>query len=601
MYGLANFVYMRKVQLLYKKTVLTFFLLLMSCLLFAQNKRSVQVRGLNAMVDYMDEASRINQLVYFDLLNFSQAWLINKERKAPNYWYSKISATSRTKSGSYAAFPQVKPDKEGFINDYDATFLPLYRAKANMDTQIRTAKITNPQILSALKTFTRQLDSMVSGFKQLVNYVHEKKFTQDNQLLQAGGIIDLLTPLFQQYKTASDDLYKQIETYYTAALKPVPSQAVIQQAKKEIWQIVQLLTDWEQQLYTDDDSHRLQNDKQLRALYEAGKVKDSFYLSKTYGYNYLSNGAFPHSRYKMFYSNMPSTIFWFKTDTAYQNKQLQRGVDNYNKYVNRYNWVIHYYNNFIENADGAAMANIHEYSMKMAADVGMDTAQNVLLKKPRIGYRFGLVNPSEKQVVVTNTVVPVDTVMRNTVATSLQQVQPNHTVYLLDVSNSMMEQGRLDSLKKAILYLVSLQRDVDRISVIEFADKPQTLLHFIACNNLPVVTESINRLETKGATNAADAITKGYGLIDSIGFYAGVTKLMIITDGAFEIDKRTRKLLEAKQKSGVVLSILLLSKYQETATTTYFNKLIKKGMGQVYTLEQNSLQEVLIQEAETVR
>lgn len=588
---------MRLQTLLYKKNVLTFFLLLMSCLLFAQNNRSVQVRGLNAIVDYMDEASRINQLVYFDLLNFSQAWVINKERKAPNYWYSKISATGRMKSGSYAEFPQVKPDKEGFISDYDATFLSLYRAKANMDAQIRTAKITDPQVLSALKTFTQQLDSLVSGFRQLVTYIHDKRFTHDDGFLQAGRIIDLLTPMFQQYKTASDDLYKQIENHYTAALKPAKSQSVIQQAEKEILQSVQLLTDWEQQLYTDDDSHRLQNDKQLRALYEAGKVKDSFYLSKTYGYNYLSNGAFPHSRYKMFYSNMPSTIFWFKTDTAYNNKQLQRGIDNYNKYVNRYNWVIHYYNHFIENADGVAMAKIHEYSIKMAADVGMDTTQNVLLKKPRIGYRFGLVNPDEKTIVDNKPVLPLDTVIRNTVATRLQQVQPNHTVYLLDVSNSMMEQGRLDSLKKAILYLVSLQREVDRISVIEFANKPQTLLHFIACNNLALITQSINKLQTKGATNAADAITKGYGLIDSIGFYAGVTKLMIITDGAFEIDKQTRKLLESKQKSGVVLSILLLSKYQETATTTYFNKLIKKGMGQVYTLEQNSLQDVLIQEA----
>ena len=293
---------------------------------------------------------------------------------------------------------------------------------------------------------------------------------------------------------------------------------------------------------------------------------------------------------------MPSTIFWFKTDTAYQHKQLQRGVDNYNKYVNRYNWVIHYYNNFIENADGAAMAKTREYSMKMAAAVGMDTAQNVLLKKPRIGYRFGLADQPGKQVPVNNTAAYPDTV-RITPAPRLQQVQPNHTVYLLDVSNSMKEQNRLDSLKKAILYLVSLQRVVDRISVIEFADKPEIMLNFIPCNNLPLITQEIERLETKGGTNATDAIIRGYRLIDSIGFYAGVTKLMIITDGAFEIDKQTRKLMESRQKSGIMLSILLLAEYQETATTAYLNKLIKKGAGQLYTLQQMSIQAALIQEA----
>ncbi|RYD82083.1 MAG: VWA domain-containing protein [Sphingobacteriales bacterium] len=581
----------------HKLTILTVGFLLLSSLSFAQTNRNKQVRGLNSIVDYMDEASRINQLVYFDLLNFSQAYLINKKKRSPNYWYSKINATGRMKSGSYTEFPQVKPDKEGFINDYDATFLPLYRAKNRMDAQLLTAKITNPAILSTLKTFTHQLDSLVNGFKQLVDYVHNKKFASDSGFSGALQIIELLTPAFQQYKKASDDLYKPIEAYYTSVLKPAATQIVILQAEQELLQPVSLLQKWEQELYNDNDESRLQNDLQLRALYEEGRKKDSFYLSKTYGYKYLSNGAFPHSRYKMFYSNMPSTIFWFKTDTAYQHKQLQRGVDNYNKYVNRYNWVIHYYNNFIENADGAAMAKTHEYSMKMAADVGMDTAQNVLLKKPRIGYRFTLVNQTEKQVAENNTAEPLDTIIRNSIVSRLQQVQPNHTVYLLDVSNSMKEQGRLDSLKKSILYLLSLQRQADRISLIEFADEPETILNFIPCNNLPFITQKIKKLATKGGTNATDAIAKGYQLIDSIGFYAGLTKLMIITDGAFEVDKQTRKLLESKQKSGVILSILLLSKHQQTATTTYFNKLIKKGMGQVYTLEQNSLQDVLIQEA----
>lgn len=577
-------------------------MLFLSSLLPAQNKRNEQVRALNAIVDYMDEASRINQLVYFDLLNFSQAWLINKEKKSPNYWYSKISATSRLKSGSYAEFPQVKPDKEGFINDYEASFLPLYRAEARMKSQVNIAKMTRPAVTTALHSFNIVLDSLVFHFRELVSYIHEKKFMTDDGFSQAGKIIDHLTPLFSQYKTASDNLYREIEASYTGSLTPTTKQPFIRQAQQELLLSVNLLEQWEQQLYGDDDSHRSENDGQLRALYETGRKKDSFYLSKTYGYNYLSNGAFPHARYNMFYSNMPSTIFWFKTDTAYHHRQLERGVDHYNAFVNRYNWTIHYYNQFIENADGLAISRILEYSMKMAADVGLDTTQNVLLKKPRIGYRFGLVNPLETGTMVRQTekTITVDTVIRSTVVTRLQQVQPNHTVYLLDVSNSMLEQDRLDSLKKAILYLVSLQRAVDRISVIEFARKPEVILDFIACNNLPLITDKINRLQTKGATNAGEAIVKGYELVDSIGFYAGVTKMMIITDGAFDMDKSTRKLLEAKQKSGVVLSILFLTKYPQPSTTNYFNKLIRKGRGQVYTLEQSSLQEVLIQEAGTI-
>ena len=577
-------------------------LLLHCSVLFAQKNRNLQVRALNTIVDYMDEASRINQLVYFDLLNFSQAYFINQKKKSPNYWHSQISATSRLKSGGFSEFPELKLDKEGFITDYDASFLPLLRTKKIMEKQLLNAAIPDKQVFANLRSFSGLLDSMVFHFKTLVGYIHQKKFNQDPNLQLAEAIINQLTPLFHQYKLAADNLYTSIQQYYTHFLPPLKTQASIQQAQQELLQTVRLLEKWEAELYTGNNANRKENDRQLHDLYETGKQKDSFYLRKTYGYNFLSNGAFPHARYQMFYSNMPSTIFWFNNDTIQHHQQLTKAADHYNAFVNRYNWTIHYYNQFIENADGMAIAKTQEYSIKMAADVGIDTAQNVLLKKPRIGYQFALQNtPVIPHVKPVENPVSIDTGSLTPAEKRLQQVTQNHTVYLLDISNSMLEQNRLDSLKKAILYLVSLQRPEDRISVIAFADKAQTVLRFEPCNHLPLIAASINQLKTKGATNAVEAINSGYQLIDSIGVYAGVTKLMIITDGVFDIDKQTKKLLEAKQKQGIILSILLLTKYQESATVSYFNNLIKKGKGRVYTLEKSNLRDVLIEEAGTER
>lgn len=587
--------YYAMVIALQRNIILIAMLLLHSFFTMAQSPstRNNQVRSLNAMVNYMDESSRIQQQIYFDIISFCEAHTLNTEKPRPGAWHVSVQAGSRLKS-DFGSLKEVKPDAEGFIDDYQSRMLSFYRTRQDVNERLVKYAVKNEMVNKAFNIFRNSFDSMELQYKKLVNYVHAATFRTDEGFVKAKQIIDDLQPWFDKYNDAADQLYNAIRNYYGNSLKPLSSQKIIRTAQEELLLSVQLVTEWATQLYQGDDSKRAANDSALRALHKQALPKDELYLSKTYGYKYLNNGAFAHSRYLMFYNNMPSTIFWFKKDTALQYKNIPPGFERYNKFVNRYNWVIHYYNEFIECADGRTSAANMDYSPAMAAQVGSDTAQNVLLKMPRIGYRFAWLPLQVKQPTVEWVTNDTTSDRRRNIIGS---AEPHHIVYLLDVSNSMKEEHKLDTLKQGMKYLVNLQRAVDNISVVAFADSSEKLIQFKPCNEKEFIYTVIDKLQTSGATNAEAAVRDGYVLVDSTLNYKGKTKVVIITDGQFTLEKPTKKKIELYKTKGVHLSILLLGRIHDIDTIEYFKALCEKGSGNFYDMRQYNLQEVLVKEA----
>ena len=559
----------------------------------AQNNRNQQVRSLNSIVDYMDEASRINMQIYYDILSFSDAYISNIQKRNDHAWHVSVSNTARFRSSNLNAYKDIHPDAEGYINDYESKLLAYFRRKQYLYERLEKFPVKNTGIQTALNAFQQVIDSMLYRYKQMVYYVNEKAFTTDREYSIAGNLINNLQPWFAKYDTAANALYRHIQDYYNQSLPPLKTQTIIRTAQQELLRSVALVDKWAKELYAGNNNERNSNDSLLRVYYKEGRAKAEGYLKQTYGFNNLSNGAFPHSRYNMFFDNMPSTIFWYKNDTAYHNRLISKEQHEYNKFVNIYNGIIHYYNQFIECADGLAAARNMDYSLKMAGEIGVDTSQNLLLKKPRISYQFALL--ASKQPVY-NSHNPNDTAAirhRQLISAAI----PHHTVYLLDVSNSMKEEYKLDTLKEAMKYLIALQRSVDNISMIAFADSAKTMLRFIPCDDKNTIYENIDKLQTSGATNAEDALRDGYKLVDGTTQYNGKTKLVIITDGLFTLEKSTRKKIEAYQKAGIHLSILLLGSIHDIDTIEYFQVLCTKGNGKFYDMRLNKLKEVLVTEA----
>lgn len=556
--------------------------------------RNEQVTSLNAIIAYMDETSRIQQQVYFDILSFADAYYTNLRRPAPNAWHVMVKPGARLRSGDFHLYKELKPDAEGYIDDYQSRMLPLYRTKKALQEQLEKYPVNNEAVNDAFVDFRRCFDSLEFHYRAMVAYVNTGKFKNDTLLTYAGGLLDTLQLWFDRYNESTRNLYSRMEQYYQTALPPLPAQKTILAAEQELLLSVTLLERWAAQLRNDDDMHRMINDSLLRDLYKQGQSREEAYLSGTYGYGRLNNGAYPHSRYHSFYQHMPSTIFWFRSDTVQQHKYMPAAYENYNKFVNRYNQVIHYYNRFIECADGHAHAYNMDYSPAMAAQLGVDTTRNVLLKKPRIAYRFAIAASVEQARPIAGTTTDTVTERRQAM---IQAASPHHTVYLLDVSNSMKEDQKLDTLQQAMKYLVGLQRAVDHISMIAFASEVQVLIHFKPCNEKEDIYRAINNLKPGGGTNAEAAVQHGYSLTDSTLRYKGKTKLVIVTDGQFTLERKTKKKIEQYHKKGISLSIVLLGRVHDAGTIDYFRRLTRQGAGNFYEMNGHLLEEVLVKEA----
>ncbi|WP_447642200.1 MULTISPECIES: vWA domain-containing protein [Chitinophagaceae] len=580
-----------------RKLVVIFSCMLLCIRSIAQTSkwRNEQVRGLNDIIDYMDATSRIQQQIFFDAIRFLDAYVANIRMVQPTYWQVSVQQNARSWSEDYTAYKEVQPDRDGFISDYQYRMIPVYRSFRKLERHATQYPIQNTDIQEHFNRFKYCFDRMEKQYGQIVDYIHQSAYKTDNGLRIAKQLLDSLQPFFDQYNESALLLYNVIVEYYNQTLPPLNTQKTIRLAQEELLQSVRLVEDWAQQLFHGDDTHRSENDARLRELNKIGHTKAPRYLANTYGYNYLSNGAYPHTRYDQYYQQMYTTIFWFKADTIQQYKNIPITYENYNKFVNRYNAVMEYYNRFIECADGYTSAANMDYTPAMAARLGVDTAQNVLLKKPRISYKFGWnisidSNKQAAQSTITDTV-------QNRRHQMILNAIPHHTVYLLDVSNSMLEENKLDTLKQGMKYLVELQRPADRISIIAFADNAVKLMQFEPCDAKNNINETINHLQTNGATNAEAALTDGYRLIDSTPNYNGQTKMVIITDGQFTLDKKTKKKIKQYQTKGIFLSILLLGRFHSTDTIEYFKELCKQGNGNFYDMHQYNLQEILVKEA----
>jgi len=344
-----------------------------------------------------------------------------------------------------------------------------------------------------------------------------------------------------------------------------------------------------------DTTKSFEHDRLIRELNEKGRALDSIYLYRTYGYENNYHGSMPHTRYLDYYTNMGSTLFWYVKNRYFFPRYMPRRNIWYNEYIDRYNSVVEYYNTFIECTDGHQLAENMEYSLKMAARLGVDTSRNVLLKVPRMGYQFELLEvKKETEQVVENLPEAIDSTeleYRRLISRAL----PHHTVYLLDVSNSMDAGGKLDDLKFSVKYLVKLQRETDRISVVTFSTHAHTWIRSLPCDRKQLIYQRLDALQAQGSSNADEGIGNAYAQADS-NRIEGVNKIVLVTDGKFSISGMTEKLINQRKKE-TQLVVLLFGTHHDKDVIAYFGKLCKKANGRFYQVDNTNLNAVLVKEA----
>ena len=137
---------------------------------------------------------------------------------------------------------------------------------------------------------------------------------------------------------------------------------------------------------------------------------------------------------------------------------------------------------------------------------------------------------------------------------------PVNLTFLLDVSGSMDEPNKLPLLKTAMAMLADELGAQDRVAVCVYAGAAGTVLEPTSGNNKERIFEALRKLNAGGSTAGGAGIQLAYRLAEENFNPAGINRVILCTDGDFNVGITSRSelvdLIKEKSDSGVYLTVL---------------------------------------------
>lgn len=137
---------------------------------------------------------------------------------------------------------------------------------------------------------------------------------------------------------------------------------------------------------------------------------------------------------------------------------------------------------------------------------------------------------------------------------------PANLVFLIDVSGSMNAPDKLPLLKSAFRLLVSKLRPEDKVSIVTYAGSAGTVLEPTSAGEREKILSAIDTLQPGGSTAGEEGIEAAYSLARQAFIKNGVNRVMLATDGDFNIgaasDEDLKRLIEDRRRDGIYLSVL---------------------------------------------
>ncbi len=164
---------------------------------------------------------------------------------------------------------------------------------------------------------------------------------------------------------------------------------------------------------------------------------------------------------------------------------------------------------------------------------------------------------------------------------NLENVPPCSLIFLIDVSGSMDEPNRLPLLKDAFKLLVKNLRSRDSVAIVVYGGGVGILLQPTSGGQKDSINGAIDQLEAGGETPGEAAIKTAYALAERSFNKNGSNRIILATDGDFNVGQTTDKELEdlvtQHRQSGIFLTCLGvgMGNYKDSKLET----LAKKGNG----------------------
>lgn len=180
-----------------------------------------------------------------------------------------------------------------------------------------------------------------------------------------------------------------------------------------------------------------------------------------------------------------------------------------------------------------------------------------------------------------------------------EKIPPSNLVFLVDISGSMDMPNRLPLLKSAFKLLVDNLREKDTVSIVVYGSAVGVWLTPTSGKEKDKIRKSIEELFPGGSTPGESGIRSAYRLAKSQFIKGGNNRVILATDGDFNVGQATEdeldKLVTQHQQLGIYLTCLGvgMGNYKDSKLEV----LAKKGNGNFAYLDNEAeAEKVLVKE-----
>ncbi len=172
-------------------------------------------------------------------------------------------------------------------------------------------------------------------------------------------------------------------------------------------------------------------------------------------------------------------------------------------------------------------------------------------------------------------------------------------VFLIDTSGSMDEPNKLPLLKRSFRMLVDQLQPKDHVAIVVYAGTVGTVLEPTAGSEKTKIMAAIDQLDAGGSTAGGEGIRRAYELAESTFIKDGVNRVILATDGDFNVGITDPNALEdfVTRKRGTGIYLTVLGFGEDNYNDLMMQKLAQAGNGTAAYIDTlNEARKVFVQQ-----
>ncbi|MEM6262545.1 MAG: VWA domain-containing protein, partial [Bacteroidota bacterium] len=155
--------------------------------------------------------------------------------------------------------------------------------------------------------------------------------------------------------------------------------------------------------------------------------------------------------------------------------------------------------------------------------------------------------------------------------------------------------------KRSLRYLMRRMRPQDKVAVIAYSGEARVVVPSTPAKQADAIIAAIDSIESKGKTNVLKGLELAYQMAEEHFIDDGNNRLIMATDGYFNVVAPIPQLVKTKAAQGYALSIFFMGKNDEPRYLQNSRKLAGIGGGNFYKVSYENTRTALIREAKAVR